>query len=365
MPYTDEASNQTNQHLLSCLRSNDSAVRKEAADMVTDYLRMKNKEDSFAEAVLPAQTVTSASLHRQADTPDPVTIIDIQPDSAGAYTVPFNTGPQTQMIEAGRFPVLYKRIASKRYQQDVARMMTWNMDIKGILKDFLLKDINNQKDYGFISVAEGIVGAQPINTINHELEACQWTTQGPLDRTSLMQARKGLPTTNRRLNAAIGLINHVTILDIPKLAAGEVGDNLAETMFLEGKAPAKVAGLDYVVTIKADLIKDHDMFLFAAPEYTGVNLVLEDITLSTSSTEYIIEFFGYTMIGMALRNRAAVCKVSFTDSATDWRTGGLQGSVSNLPEIAPSGTGGGTTGGGTTGGGTTGDGTTGDGTTTG
>lgn len=347
MPYTDEASNQTNQHLLSCLRSNDSAVRKEAADMVTDYLRIQNKEDSFAESILPAQTVTSASLHRQADTPDPVTIIDIQPDSSGAYTVPFNMGPQTQMIEAGRFPVFYKRIASKRYQQDVARMMTWNMDIKGILKDFLLKDINNQKDYGFISVAEGIVGAQPINTVNHELEACQWTTQGPLDRTSLMQARKGLPTTVRRLNAAIGLINHVTILDIPKLAAGEVGDNLAETMFLEGKAPAKVAGLDYVVTIKADLIKDHDMFLFAAPEYTGVNLVLEDITLSTSSTEYIIEFFGYTMIGMAIRNRAAVCKVSFTDSATDWRTGGLQGSVSNLPEIASSGTGGST--GGTTG----------------
>lgn len=334
MPYIQEDVRQANSQLLNCLRSNDPAVRKEAADMVRDYLRMMNRENSFAESILPATPVTAANLDRQVDTPDPVCIIDMEPTSAGAHSVPFNTGPKTQMIEAGRFPVFFKRLESKRYQQDVARLMTWNMDIKGILKDFLLKDINDQKDYGLISVVEGIVGAQGVNTVNPEIGACQWTTQGPLNRSSLMQARKGLPTTNRRLNAAIGLINSVTILDIPKLKTDEVGDNMAENMFLEGKAPVKIAGLDYVVTIKADLVKDHDMYLFAAPEYTGVNLVLEDIILSTDTINYMIEFFGYTMIGMAIRNIAAVCKVSFTDSPTDWRTGGVEGSVSNLPADA-------------------------------
>ena len=337
MSYISEDVRQANANLLSCLRSNDSTVRKEAADVVTEYLRLQGRENSFAEDLLPQTAVTSANLDRQVDTPDPVIIIDMEPTSAGAHSVPFGTGPKTQMIEAGRFPVFFKRLESKRYQQDVARLMTWNMDIKGILKDFLLKDINDQKDYGLISIVEGIVQSQAINTVNATIGACQWTTQGPLNRSSLMQAKKGLPTTNRRLNASIGLVNAITILDIPKLNRLEAGGDLAEKMVLDGKAPVELGGMRYITTIKADLVKDHDMYLFAEPQYTGVNFVLENIILSTESINYMIEFFGYTMIGMAIKNIAAVCKVSFTDYAVDWRTGGREGYATNLPVASSTG----------------------------
>lgn len=331
MPYVNEAVRQENEHLLSCLRSQDSAVRKEATDLLEDYLRLKNREGGFMDSILPPTPVTSANLDRQHDTPDPVMIVDMEPESAGAHSVPFVTGPKTVMIEAGRFPVFFKRIMSARYQQDVARLLTWNMDIKGILKDFLLKDIQERKDRGFMATVEGIVGAQAINTVNDAVEACQWTTQGTLDRTSLMQARKGLPATNCRLNPSIALVNNITILDIPKLTRDEVGGDLAQEMFLNGTAPATVGGFNYIVTIKADLVKDNDMYIFAEPKYTGGNWVLEDIVLSTENINFMIEFFGYTMIAAAIRNIAAVCKVSFTDHQVDWRTGGAQGSVTNLP----------------------------------
>jgi hypothetical protein len=331
MPLIKEDIRQANQQLIACLTSADHAVRKEATEMVTDYLRLKNREGGFTDSILPPEPVTSANLDRQVDTPDPVMIIDMEPESAGAHTVPFATGPKTVMIEAGRFPAFFKRIISDRYQQDVARLMTWTMDIKAILKDFLLKDIQNKKDRGFMATVEGIVGAQNVNTVNPIVEACQWTTQGDLDRTSLMQALKGLPATNRRLNASIALINNLTILDIPKLNSTEVGDDLAEKMFLDGKAPAELMGLKYVVTIKADLVKDHDMYLFAEPKYTGGNYVLENIILSTENINFMLEFFGYTMISIVLRNIAAVCKVSFTDHQVDWRTGDAEGSVTNLP----------------------------------
>ena len=129
-----------NETLLKCLTSNDSAVRKEAADMVSDYLRLKNREDGFARKILPPQTITSANLDRQVDTPDPVVVIDMEADSAGAQTIPFGTGPMSVNIEAGRYAVFLRRVISKRYQSDVARLLTWNMDIRQMLKDFLLKD---------------------------------------------------------------------------------------------------------------------------------------------------------------------------------------------------------------------------------
>lgn len=327
---TKENIRQENKYLIDCLTGSDHLMRKEASDILTNYLRLKNREGGFMDAILPPDPITSDKLDLQHDTPDPVMIVDMEPESAGAHSVPLATGPKTVMIEAGRFPVFFKRVMSARYQQDVVRLLTWNMDIKGILKDFLLKDIQDRKDRGFMATVEGIVGAQNINTPNAEIEACQWTTQGTLDRTAIQQARKGLPSTNRRLNPSIGLVNNITLMDIPKLGRDEVGGDLAQDMFLSGEAPAKIGGITYVSTIKSDLVKDYDMYLFAEPKFTGGSWTLEDIILSTENINFFIEFFGYTMIAAAIKNIAAVCKVSFTDYQVDWRTGSSD-PISNLP----------------------------------
>ena len=83
MPLISPEIRTANETLLKCLTSNDSAVRKEAADMVSDYLRLKNREDGFARKILPPQTITSSNLDRQVDTPDPVVVIDMEAESAG------------------------------------------------------------------------------------------------------------------------------------------------------------------------------------------------------------------------------------------------------------------------------------------
>lgn len=337
MGLLDAQTRVNNEHLIHCLTSADVGVRKEAAEAVTDYLRVDNREDGFSDQILPHKPITAANLDRQADTPDPVVIIDIEPESAGAYTVPFATGPQTRTIEAGRFPVFLKRIESARYQSERNRLLTWNMDIKQILKDLLMKDIHRVQDSMLMATTERLLTAVPINTVNPAVEACQWTTQGPLSRASLAYARKGLPSTNRHLNATVGLINNLTVWDIPTLTRNEVGGDLAEEMFINGATMKKVAGLDLIITNKTDLVKTNDLYQFAAPEYTGVFLVLDDTVLSTEYTHYMLEFWAYKCVGMAIRNIAALCKTSFTDYAVDWETGDAAGSASSLPESSSSG----------------------------
>lgn len=327
MPLISPEIRTANETLLKCLTSNDSAVRKEAADMVSDYLRLKNREDGFARKILPPQTITSSNLDRQVDTPDPVVVIDMEAESAGAQSIPFGTGPMSVNIEAGRYAVFLRRIISQRYQSDVARLLTWNMDIRQMLKDFLLKDIQGTEDKGFMATVNRIVGS--VNTKNTATDACGWVEAGPLDRVSFAHARKGLPSTNKRLNATIGLINNITIWDIPALDRVEIGGDLAEKLFLDGEAPGTVMGLNLIVTIKNDLVGDHELYQFADPKYTGNFLVLEDIILSTENINYFIEFFGYEMVGAAIRNVAAVCKTSFTGAAHDWRTGQALGDSSS------------------------------------
>ena len=297
----------------------DKATCKEAADEVRDYLRIRNREDGMTGKILPRTNITAANLDRQVNTPDPVVVNDIEADSAGADTIAFGTGPQTVMIDAERYAVVFKRIESKRYQQDVNRLLTWNMDIKEQLKDFLLKDIQFVEDAGFIHGCERIVGE--CNTVNDAVESCLWTTQGPLDRVSLAQARKGLESTNRNLTATVGLINNLTVWDIPKLNRNEIGGDLAEKLFTNDNVLTEVMGLRLVVTIKKELVPENDLWQFADPKFLGDYLVLDDIILSTETINYWIEFFGYECIGMAIKNIAALCRTSFTGVATNWRNG--------------------------------------------
>lgn len=308
---------ENNKVLLDLLQ--DKAQCKQAADEIRDYLRIRNREDGLTGKILPRTNITSANLDRQVDTPDPVVVNDIEAESAGAETIAFGTGPKTVMIDAQRYAVVFKRIESKRYQQDINRLLTWNMDIKEQLKDFLLKDIQYQEDAGFLGACKRIVGT--ANTVNPVVDSCLWTTQGPLDRTSIAQARKGLQSTNRHLTATVGLINDVTVWDIPKLNRNEVGGDLAEKMFTDNNVLSQIMGLRMVVTIKHELVPDNDLWQFADPKFLGDYLVLDDIILSTETINYWIEFFGYECIGMAVKNIAALCRTSFTGTATDWRTG--------------------------------------------
>lgn len=297
----------------------DKATCKQAADEVRDYLRIRNREDGMTGKILPRTNITSANLDRQVDTPDPVVVNDIEADSAGADTIAFGTGPKTVMIDAQRYAVVFKRIESRRYQQDVNRLLTWNMDIKEQLKDFLLKDIQYEEDAGFMAGCKRIVGT--VNTVNEAVESCLWTTQGPLDRVSFAQARKGLQATNRHLTATVGLVNDLTVWDIPKLNRNEIGGDLAEKLFTNDNVLTEIMGLRLVVTIKNELVADNDLWQFADPKFLGDYLVLDDIILSTETINYWIEFFGYECIGMAIKNIAALCRTSFTGTATDWRTG--------------------------------------------
>ena len=328
---------ENNKVLLDLLQDKGSC--KEAADQVRDYLRIRNREDGMVGKILPRTNITSANLDRQVDTPDPVVVNDMEANSAGAETIAFGTGPKTVMIDAQRYAVVFKRIESKRYQQDINRLLTWNMDIKEQLKDFLLKDIQYQEDAGFMGAAKRIVGT--ANTVNPELESCLWTTQGPLDRVSFAQARKGLQATNRHLTATVGLVNDLTVWDIPKLNRNEIGGDLAEKLFTQDNVLTEIMGLRLVVTIKNELVPDNDLWQFADPKFMGDYLVLDDIILSTETINYWIEFFGYECIGMAIKNIASLCRTSFTGTATDWRTGNSTTSrsyytIPNQPEESSS-----------------------------
>ena len=223
---------------------------------------------------------------------------------------------------------------SHRFTADVANLLTYDMDIRQIFNDLMLKDILAEEDRKFMAVMEAVVsggnaapnalGTDPNNAATYsartaEVGAAGWITAGPLDRTSLAHGMKGLPSTNRHLNSAVALINNVTIWDVVALDRNQVGGDLAEEMFLNGFAEREIMGLKWYITIKTDLVADDSIYYFASPKFIGDFYTFEDVTVSTKHENFMFEMFAYEMIGSTIKNSAAVARVDYTGTLNPWK----------------------------------------------
>jgi len=309
-----------NEALVGDLRSEDGRIRKEASEGVSSYLRMKIREDGFTRKIIPPVTVTPADFDRQVDTPKPVIIKDMEPNSPGAYSVPFGTTPRNHYIKGGRYRVMFDRIESRRLTADVNNLLTYDMDIRQILKDHLLKDIMFEEDSKWMSVSNTIVGT--LNTVNTSIEACQNIQVGPMSRASLAHSRKGMASGNRHLNPAVALVNNVTIWDVVAIAKrDEIGGDMSQEMFVNGLSERPIMNLNWIVTNKTTLVPDDVMYQYTEVKYLGDFFILDDVTMSNKSENYMIEMFAYECIGATIANSAAVVRCQFDGDARNWRTG--------------------------------------------
>jgi hypothetical protein len=320
MPYTkDYDVRLVNESVINALRSDDPLMRKEAQENTSDYLRIRLREDGFTRRFFNPANITPADLDRQVDTQKPVIVRDMEPNSAGAYSLPFGTTPMDNYIRAPRYRVMFDRIESRRYYADVNDLLTYEMDIRQILNDFILKDIMAEEDRKFMLVVDTTVGT--VNTVNPILGSCQYITVGAMNRQSIAHAMKGLPSTNRHLNPAKALVNNITVWDVVAQPREQIGGSLAEELFVDGFAERKIMGLNWAITIKTDLVADSSAYMFAEPKFLGDFFILDDVTMSSKNEDYMLSFFAYECVGGTIMNTAAVAKVDFSGDQKDWRTG--------------------------------------------
>jgi hypothetical protein len=329
----DPTTRMVNEQLINGFLSEDAGMKKQAQEGVEDYLRMRLYEDGFARRIQPPVKVEPSDLDRQVDTDKPVIILDKEPNSPAAYSVPFGTLPIGHYIKGPRFRVMFDRIMSRRFRADVNTLITYDMDIKQILEDIILKQIMAEEDRKYLYTVDYIVtqgspanvniaAGQNANSKNTETNVCQNITLNGLTRDTLADMRKGLPSSNRHLNPSVALTNNITIWDVVHLDRLAVGGDLAEEMFVNGFGERQIMGLKWVITIKTDLVPTGVVYQFAEPKYLGRFFVLDDVTLSTKKEDFFIEFFAYECIGAAVGNAAAVCRSSFNDTKShDWVTG--------------------------------------------
>jgi hypothetical protein len=292
------------------LSSDDPQMVKQGADAVLDFTRRRMREDGFWRKIQPMVPVTNDKLTRKVDTDKPVVIVDKEPNSPAAISIPFATLPSNLYILGNRYEVHFDRITTPRFTKDVDDLRTWIMDIRQVLSDNAIKDMLAEEDTKFLlAVNNAILGAGLVvptsGVIQHE------EISGGITRDSLWDSLKIMPNCPASIEVHTILCNHITIKDVCKFGRDEMGGDLSQDIMKNGWTQTEFMGKTWIITIKKGLVGNGTMYHFGDPKFIGKAYSLEDTVLFVRREAYFLEFFSYETVGGAIANSSALARADF------------------------------------------------------
>lgn len=307
---TQEESKLLNETIFDKLSSRDPGLEKQAVDAVNDFTRVKMREDGFFRRIMPPIPIGNDELDRQVDTDKPVKIVDKEPESPAAISIPFATLPSNLYIRGPRYRVMFDRIVTPRFTKDVDELRTWIMDIRQVLSDNAIKDMLAEEDGKFVrAVNSALVGAgltvPTSGVVQHEVIA------GGITRDTLWDSLKIMPNTPSNLEVHCVLLNNITIKEVCKFARNEMGGELSADIMRNGWSLQEFMGVKWIITIKKGLVPTNTMYHFADPKFIGKSYVLEDTTMYIRREAYMLEFFAYETLGGTIGHTSGLARSDF------------------------------------------------------
>ena len=285
-------------------------MEKVAIDAVNDFTRNKMREDGFFRRILPPLQISNDELDRQVDTDKPVKVVDKEPDSPAAISLPFASLPINIYIKGPRYRVLFDRVVTPRFTKDVDELRTWVMDIRQVLSDNAIKDMLAEEDSKFLTGVNTAMVGQDMTVPASGVP--QWQTiSGGITRDTLQDAFKIMPRTPSHLEVHTCLINNVTIREVMKWGRDEMGGDFSQDLVKNGWSEQEFMNARWIITIKRDLIPDDSIYMYSDPKFIGKSYLLEDTTMYIKREAFMLEFFAYETMGAAIGNTSGLARADF------------------------------------------------------
>lgn len=273
----------------------DQGLEKEAGAAMSAFVRQKLREDGFTRKVLTPQTITASDLDRGLDD-QPRVIVEKEPDSVAA-SMSLSGKTEVRYFRGSRYEVPFYKISSQRFKKSKFELATYKTDIRQILQDNSVKDIQKQEDENFIA------GLKAIQT--EARGAAFVTPTGDRVTDKLMELVKTLVTDEQKPSKI--LMSHQLYLTMLREPATQLGDAVASEHFKSGSMEG-FYGFDIVTSNKAgilssDGVKKGDLVAVFAPEtYLGQFYSLQEPTVFLKAEADMIEFETYESIGIGIGN---------------------------------------------------------------
>ncbi len=299
-----------NEELLNRIMEEGDGNVKSASAAGTNMIRRRIREDGFLRNIIPPETVTNTDLDRVLEHDRPVIIEDMEPLSPGAVSIPFGASADSQTYYGNKFSVVFNPITTKEYTKDINELRTYRMDLRQVITDNSLKDIQTEEDGQFISVCDTVVGAS--NGVGATGLQQNFDINGGITRDTYVEVLSKLENFN--LNNGVFLMNRKTAKEFLKFDRSEIGGDLSEDLFKNGLTAlqeAKIFGVRHLFTIKRDLVPDNVVYCFGEPSFLGKFYTLAETTMYVEKKKDTLRFQARETIGVSVANVAAIQKVTF------------------------------------------------------
>lgn len=268
----------------------DQGLTKEAGLAMSAFVRQRLREDGFARKVLPPIPVTAAELDRQL-TEEPTVICEKEPDSI-ASTMSFLGRSNIRYWTTTRYPVTFEKIASADFRKSKFELATYRTDIRTVLQDNSVKDMQEQEDLGFYN---NIITNAALNG-----NANTYTMSGGFTKANLLAGIKNM--LKNRLPVGCILMTQSMYNDMLAFPATDIGSDAASELFMGRGTLQSPFGYKIITTNKHNILPANRAIVFAPPEYLGQFYTLQDATVFLKVEQDIIEFTSYEALGIGIGN---------------------------------------------------------------
>ena len=275
----------------------ENGMTKEAGVAMSAFVRQKLREDGFARKIFEPTMITSAELDRQI-TEEPTVIVEKEPDSVAA-NIPFVGRSEPRYFKSNRYPVTFGKIESERFIKSKFELMTSRVDLRQVLQENSLKDLQKQEDTNFYHGVMSVAQAAG-NT---------YTIGGGLTVPNLTTAVKYL--LQKQLPVGGILMTQSMYADLMKQPATQIGSPAASELFRGQANLDNFFGNRIITTNKNDILPDNRVMIFAPPAYLGQFYVLQDATAFIKTEADMIEFQLYESVALGLGNVNGVVVCDF------------------------------------------------------
>lgn len=272
----------------------DGGMEKEASAAMTAFVRQKLREDGFTRKILTPQLLTSSDLDRGLDD-QPRKIVEKEPDSVAA-DLPLSGRAELRYFRTDRYEVTFSKISSRTFQKSKYELATYATDIRQVLQDNSVKDLQFTEDSNFIAGLKTIAAAEHGGIVD---------ANAGFGIKSLMEMVNELVKVKQK--PAKILMPWNLYLKLYSRPSSVVGSITANEHF-NGQDMRQAFGFEIIPTNKLDLMSSDgtiqgDMIAIFAPEsYLGQFYSLQEPTVFLKTEQDMIEFTTYESVGVGIGN---------------------------------------------------------------
>lgn len=301
------------------LAAPNGELEKLASTAQESIIKRKMREDSFAPAILPLDDYSrdNSAFSQTVDREDPFVIIEMEADQFGPKTLSWNDTGDIREFAGNKFELAFTRNTTPVFTKNINFLRTYKMDLTQMVEDNCVRDLNRQKDHIFIAGVDELVGPQygvsPETGLQQNVTYNTRLTKKQHAFSVQLLADRSLPT-------GAFLINRRTASDVllwDEDVADRGANDFTEKLTREGLGAFekfKLHGVEYIVTMKNDIVPNGVVYQFTTPDYLGKGGSLQPMKMFIEKKEDIIRWHATEILGWTIANAPGVQKVTYLKS---------------------------------------------------